>query len=150
LKPKNVKKLANVEPTFDDVKRWHDENMHPSKMNFDDPKPYEVYENARWAGIFQCVDSKTPIMLADGTQKLIDQVNVGDEVKTYDVLARQFTSSTVDQIYDQGIRECVELLWDDGRTLTVTADHLILTARGWVHASELTIEDVVVSFNTQR
>jgi hypothetical protein len=53
LKPKNVKKLANVEPTFDDVKRWHDENMHPSKMNFDDPKPYEVYSEGRYAGIFQ-------------------------------------------------------------------------------------------------
>ena len=39
--------------TFDDVKAWYEEHLHPSKVDFNDPKPYEVYEKAKWGGIFQ-------------------------------------------------------------------------------------------------
>jgi DNA polymerase-3 subunit alpha len=46
-------KEGNPKPTFDDVKAWYETHMAPSVINFDDPKPYEVYANARWGGIFQ-------------------------------------------------------------------------------------------------
>jgi DNA polymerase-3 subunit alpha len=46
-------KQGNQAPTFKDVRAWYEEHLAPSKINFDDPKPYEVYEKARWGGIFQ-------------------------------------------------------------------------------------------------
>jgi DNA-directed DNA polymerase III PolC len=42
------------DPTFDDVKKWYDDNLSPDVIDFDDQGVYEyVYHGARWAGIFQ-------------------------------------------------------------------------------------------------
>lgn len=51
-----VKSVSKVEskPTFDEIKSWFDERMHPSKIDFDDPAPYEVYSKGKFAGVFQC------------------------------------------------------------------------------------------------
>lgn len=49
-----LKKDGNLHPTFYDVKSWYDKNMSPDAIDFDDPKPYEVYEKAKWCGVFQC------------------------------------------------------------------------------------------------
>lgn len=38
-----------------------------------------------------------------------------------------------------GIKECVELTYEDGRTLVCTPDHRILTERGWIKAQDLEI-----------
>ena len=43
-----------AKPTFDDVKKWYDENLHPEKMNLDDQQVYEnVFHTGKWAGVFQ-------------------------------------------------------------------------------------------------
>lgn len=47
-------KGGNVQPTFTDVKRWFDEHMSLDVIDFDDQKPFEVYSEGLWAGIFQC------------------------------------------------------------------------------------------------
>ena len=47
-------KEGNKAPTFDDVKAWYDAHLSPDVIDFDDPKPYAVYCEGRWAGIFQC------------------------------------------------------------------------------------------------
>ena len=39
--------------------------------------------------------------------------------------------------WDQGSRECVELLFLDGRRLCVTPDHRVLTTAGWKQAADL-------------
>ena len=46
-------KGGNPKPTFADVKEWYEQHMSPDVIDFNDPKPYEVYAQARWAGIFQ-------------------------------------------------------------------------------------------------
>lgn len=41
-------------PTFADIKKFYDENLHPDVIDFDDQKVYkEVFHKGRWAGIFQ-------------------------------------------------------------------------------------------------
>tara|TARA_R100000808_G_C2155555_1_gene168660 strand:+ start:11866 stop:15468 length:3603 start_codon:yes stop_codon:yes gene_type:complete len=41
-------------PAFADVRKWYEENMAPSVIDFDDPQVYEyVYHSGRWGGIFQ-------------------------------------------------------------------------------------------------
>lgn len=49
----SVTNLSGEKPTFDQVKSWYDENLAPAKIDFSDPKPYKVYEEGRWAGVFQ-------------------------------------------------------------------------------------------------
>jgi len=42
------------EPTFEEVKQFYNENLHPDKINFDDQKVYKnVFHKGKWAGIFQ-------------------------------------------------------------------------------------------------
>jgi hypothetical protein len=143
-KIKSIKKAA---VKFEDVKKWFDENIHPNVIDFNDPKPYEVYEKGHFAGVFQCIDEKSLITMGDCTQKSIDKIVVGNIVKVYDEVSHEFINSTVDCTFDQGIKECIELTFDDGSTLVCTIDHLILTQQGWIKAGDLTDEDDIKCFN---
>jgi DNA polymerase III alpha subunit len=141
-------KNGKKNPTFDDVKLWYEQNMAPDVIDFNDQRVFEyVYHGARWAGIFQCVDSETRVTMSTGTQTVIRDVKVGDEVLTFDEKTKTLTSSCVDEIYDQGIKECIELTFDNGNTLICTIDHPILTKRGWICAGELNDDDDIDCFN---
>jgi len=42
------------EPTFEEIKKYYEERLHPDTINFDDQDVYEnVFHRGRWAGIFQ-------------------------------------------------------------------------------------------------
>jgi len=42
------------EPTFEDVRAFYDENLHPDVMNLSDPNIYRnIFQKGNWAGIFQ-------------------------------------------------------------------------------------------------
>jgi len=42
------------EPTFKDILRFYNENIHPDIIDFDDQKVYEnIFHQGRWAGVFQ-------------------------------------------------------------------------------------------------
>lgn len=138
-------KEGNPSPSFDDIKAWYEAKMAPNVIDFDDPRPYEVYAKGRWAGIFQCVDEDSAVLMGDDSCKLIRDVRVGDEVVAFDEGKQQFTTSVVDAVYDQGTKECIELMFDDGKRLVCTADHTLLTKnRGWVEAQDLTEDDDLV------
>jgi len=50
-----LKRHHGVEnPTFDDVKKWYDENLDPNVLDLDDQKVYKnVFHRGKWAGVFQ-------------------------------------------------------------------------------------------------
>jgi len=97
-----------------------------------------------------CVAEGSFVALADGTSLPIEEVVAGDLVLSYRAPGDTGTetgSSTeglvprsVSAVLDQGLKQCVELLFSDGRTLTCTPDHRIRTADGrWVEAGQLLI-----------
>ena len=143
-----ITSVSFVPTVFDDIKAWYEKHLAPAVINFDDPLPYEVYSQAKWAGIFQCVEKETLVTLDDNTFKPIKQIVAGDMVKAYNEVSREYATSPVERVYDQGERECVELTFDDGRKLVLTDDHPVLTARGWVSAGELGSDDEVECFGT--
>lgn len=66
---KNIlKKKGNINPTFTDVKKFYDDNLHPEKMNLNDQEVYEyVFGKGNFCGTFQftnngaqkfCVEAK--------------------------------------------------------------------------------------------
>jgi len=140
-------KEGNPTPSFDQVKAWYDEHLAPAKIDFDDPKPYEVYEKARWAGIFQCVDASSEVTMHDGAKKAISNIQINEKVLCYDQSKNSFIESTVDAVYDQGEKDCIELQFNNGKKLICTSDHPVMTNRGWVQAGELTDDDEIVCFN---
>ena len=50
------------EPTFADVKKYYEENLHPDVIDLDDQSVYEnIFHKGKWAGVFQFTE--------DGAQK---------------------------------------------------------------------------------
>ena len=91
-----------------------------------------------------CVAEATLVALADGTSVPIECVQVGADVLSYAAPADGQTEGLVvrqvDAVMDRGQKECVELLFEDGRTLVCTPDHRIRTCDGgWVQAGELVV-----------
>jgi len=44
----------NNNPSFNDIKKWYDEHLHPNVIDLDDQHVYEhIYHEGRYAGIFQ-------------------------------------------------------------------------------------------------
>ena len=50
-----LKRHHNVEePTFEDVKSFYNENLHPDVINFNDQNVYKnIFQKGKWTGIFQ-------------------------------------------------------------------------------------------------
>jgi len=85
-----------------------------------------------------CLVAETEVAMADGSTKRLDQVVVGDVVKTLE------GEHSVLNWWDQGIKDVVELEFDGGQKITCTADHKIRTTEGWVEAGDLTDAQEVI------
>jgi len=87
----------------------------------------------------KCVVEGTPVALANGTAVPIEQIRAGDSVLARDA-KDGLSAHAVTEVLDQGRKACVQLRFSDGRTLTCTDDHRILTAQGvWVTAGKLVV-----------
>ena len=48
--------IAN--PTFEDIKKFYDSNLHPDKIDLNDQKVYEnIFHEGKWVGIFQFTEN---------------------------------------------------------------------------------------------
>ena len=54
-----LKRHKGIEnPSFDDVRKFYNENLHPDVIDMDDPKVYKnVFQKGKWAGIFQFTET---------------------------------------------------------------------------------------------
>ena len=93
-----------------------------------------------------CIAEGTGVELVQGMSVPIESVKVGDYVHGLADDSRGLVGRAVTAVMSRGPRECVELLFSDGRTLTCTPDHRILTADGqWVEAGRLIVGQTEVS-----
>jgi len=78
-----------------------------------------------------CFLAGTLIKYPDGTSKPIEQVQVGDEVLSYDILNKKYARAEVLELYSR-VRDGYNILsFSDGTKLEVTDEHPIYTKRGW-------------------
>ena len=70
-----LKRRKNIDsPTFADIKKYYDENLHPDIINLSDKKVYKnVFHNGKWAGTFQFTE--------DGAQKFCERVKPDDIIE---------------------------------------------------------------------
>lgn len=91
-----------------------------------------------------CLAEGSEISLASGGTRPIEKISVGDEVVTFE------GCSVVDRVFDNGVKECLELTVSTGDTLIGTEDHQVqcLAADGtslvWKRMGDLTADDFVV------
>ncbi len=98
-------------------------------------------------GCTTCIAAGTPVLMANGTARRIEQLPAGGGAAVFAPDAqRRLARAVQTEMMVKGERECVSLVLQDGRTLVCTPDHEILRADGrWVRADELkTGEDRVV------
>jgi len=115
------------------------------------PGPQRASSNIRTTIRFDyqmdvCIAEGTPVSLADGTTVAIEKVRVGDRVLSFDRSVNGLVPLAVEAVLSRGIKDCVELLFDDGRKLVLTADHRVLTIEGeWTRAGQLTVGSTSVA-----
>ncbi len=98
-------------------------------------------------GCTTCIAEGTPVLLANGTTRRIEQMPGAGGARLFAPTADGRLSTAMQaEMMVQGERECVLLVLQDGRTLTCTPDHEILCADGrWVRADQLELhQDRVV------
>lgn len=101
--------------------------------------------------IHGCVKKGTLILMADGSKLPIEDIKPKDKVLSYDTKKRKFVPTMVEAlvIQERDLRlGWMEVTIQDGRSIVCTTDHPFLTRnRGWVVASELTVEDDILTFD---
>jgi intein/homing endonuclease len=90
-----------------------------------------------------CLKINTPITTTNGLSVLIQNMeNCDSEVLGWDEKTDKLIPSKQSQFLYKGERECVNLVFEDGRTEICTPDHLLLTSEnGWVKAKDLLVNN---------
>lgn len=145
-----LQKNGNRNPTFLEIKEFFDMHLNCRFVEQDDPRVWKhVYHEGRFVGVFQftaCVTGDTPVRLPNGEDVPIHDIIPGQQVMSYNIINRQFEPKKVTNFINQGKKECVNVLLENGRTITCTLDHKFYTQnRGWVEAQHLTEEDDIVT-----
>jgi aconitase A len=98
-------------------------------------------------GCTTCIAEGTPVLLANGTTRRIEQMpEAGGAAVLGPTADGRLSRAVQSELMVQGERECISITLQDGRTLICTPDHQILCADGrWVRADQLVLgQDRVV------
>jgi aconitase A len=97
-------------------------------------------------GCTSCIAAGTPVLMSNGTARPIELFPQSGERLLAPSENRELVMAEQTRMMVQGIRECISLVLQDGRTLVCTGDHEVRTADGrWVRADELKVgQDRVV------
>ena len=79
-----------------------------------------------------CVDGETEITMANGTTKKAKDVQIGDEVMSFNELTKTFEKTTIEATITPYRSRIIEITFEDGTILKITDDHPMLSARGWI------------------
>jgi aconitase A len=103
-------------------------------------------------GCTTCIAEGTPILQADGTARKIESMPETGGALVFGPTADGRLRATIQtRKMNNGIRSCVELILQDGRSLVCTPDHMILCSDGrWARADQLKLgkDRVLVGLET--
>lgn len=89
----------------------------------------------------ECVSGETRVILADGKPVSIRDL-VGTQPQLFSLNAQQkFEEAKSDQVWPVGVKPLFKVQLASGRAIRVTAEHLLLGAKGWTRCSELNAGD---------
>lgn len=88
-----------------------------------------------------CFLAGTKIVMADGTCKNIETINVGDTVKSFDEKSKKIVDKKVTSIFHHAPEEMGDYYLIINKYLRVTPNHQFYAEKGWVTADSLKIGD---------
>tara|TARA_B100000405_G_scaffold88952_2_gene61699 strand:+ start:2097 stop:6176 length:4080 start_codon:yes stop_codon:yes gene_type:complete len=127
--------------TIDDLKkpiRFTHMEIHPSLILgvLASNIPFSDHNQAP-RNCYQCLWEEEPVLMADGQNKKIKDIRIGDEVMSFDPHTMK-TSSTkvVNQYVKPTDKNIVEVETISGRKIVTTDDHKYWTNQGWISPRE--------------
>jgi len=78
-----------------------------------------------------CVSGDTEILMADGTTKRADEVQIGDMVKSYNFESGEIENTKILSTTIVNRIQQITLKFNDGSELKITNDHALFTEFGW-------------------
>jgi len=108
-----------------------------------------------------CFVSGTSILMADGCEKAIESLKVGDKILTYNIASNSIEVGRVEKVNSPVHNKMVQLTFTDGRINTNTFDHpYFVKDKGWasydpsatrrnysLDVQQLAVGDVVFAYN---
>lgn len=89
-----------------------------------------------------CFLPNSKIINGDGNKTNIQDIKIGDKVKSYNFTNNEIDVKQVDQLFKREYSGKVITIQSKNKSITVTPNHKIYTLnRGFVKAEELTLED---------
>jgi serine/threonine protein kinase len=122
---------------------------------------YELLRNTRFTGVslkliakfgqqLLCLAEGTPVTMASGATIPIESVDTGMMVHALTADKQSMEARRVAARIFKGVAECIELQFDDGRSLTCTPNHRILLAdQSWMEAGHLRVGESEVASGVQ-
>ena len=87
---------------------------------------------------YQCLATNEIVRMADGSEKEIGNVRVGDEVLTFNPSTMEITTT---RVINQYVRETDKQIYtvvaSGGRKLVATGDHRLMTNHGWMEVKDI-------------
>lgn len=95
-----------------------------------------------------CFSKQTLVTMADGSQLPISEINVGDNILSYDFDKNDYAPKEVTHCCNFDLdKDWIELEFDNGTKIKCTQDHKFFTKnRGWIDAKELNESDIFITF----
>lgn len=104
----------------------------------------DCHRNQSPRNVYQCVWEETPVLMADGSRRALKDVRVGDRVRCFDPETLAVCNSEVTFSGTWETDKRIVSVWTESlRTIALTEDHRVMTARGWVQAGSLQPGDLV-------
>lgn len=97
--------------------------------------------------VIQCMTGDTRVLMSDGNEKLLKDINIGDRVATYK--NGEITESKINNWKNQGLDDVFEVEMESGKTFKANERHPFLMERGdkkeWVRIQGMREGDLILS-----
>ena len=97
-----------------------------------------------------CFVAGTPVLMAAGYTKSIENVHPGDIVKSYNQVTGKIENKRVLQISENETDEIVTVFTGDGQAIQSTPGHKFYANNRWISAEDLRAGDILVSVNGEK
>lgn len=105
---------------------WENPRRQPERRNFHPS-----------FNLYGCFAAGTKVLMADGTEKPIETIQIGEEVAAFNELTQRVTCGVVRKTYRYPPSPIVRLTLANGRALRVTREHRFFVNGRWVRVASL-------------
>ncbi len=118
-------------------------DIDPSTGDISEVLRRYTYGDYTWSGMNTCLVGGTKIVMADGTTKNIEDITLGDIVRSYDETTQQIVEGTVTDVTQHPAEEMSNYYIVINDEIKLTPNHRLFVDNDWVYAQDLHVGDTL-------